>query len=168
MSNTSGKTLGKEYLKKIQDYLAKTEALPVSRDGTLNITAIADKAGVPKQSIYKNPGIRDAVEKAKTEKGLASWAEVRSEASKPASAATKVPGITPGLPAERKATVDGNKRLQAAERRASTLEQQNAALVAENFEFRRQLKDLRQQMGREDMMIDTGRRIPGAASKANA
>lgn len=28
MSNISGKTLGKEYLKRVQDYLARTEALP--------------------------------------------------------------------------------------------------------------------------------------------
>ncbi len=75
MSAASGKALGKEYLAKMQDYLARTESLPVSPDGTLNITAIAADAGVPKQSIYKNPSIRDAVEKAKTEKGVASWAE---------------------------------------------------------------------------------------------
>ena len=53
-----------------------------------------------------------------------------------------------------------SKQTKVLERRVNQLEQQNAALVAENAELRRQLKSLRLQMGREDMAIETGRRIP--------
>ena len=46
------------------------------------------------------------------------------------------------------------------------LEQQNAALVAENYEMRRQLKELRLQLGREDMTIETGRRVAVPSDEA--
>lgn len=75
MNTASGRALGEEYLAKMKEYLARTECLPISPDGTLNITAIAAAAGVPKQSLYKNPGIREAVEQAKAEHGVAIWAE---------------------------------------------------------------------------------------------
>lgn len=156
MESLSGKALGADYLRKIETYLEQANMLPVSRDGSLNVTAIAKKAGIPKQSIYKNPAIRLAIEQAKAAHGVESWAERRANVA----------------PSDGKADLDANgnsrsptlscdgKRLQAAERRVSTLEQQNAALVAENFELRRQVKDLKQQFARQDMMIDTGRRVP--------
>lgn len=156
MGTLSGKALGADYLRKVEAYLAKADLLPVSRDGTLNVTAIAESAGIPKQSIYKNPAIRRAIEEAKAARGLDSWAERRASTPQdcvqaPTEAAT---------PASQSAALSENKRLQAAERRVSALEQQNAALMAENFELRRQLKALKQQLGRQDMMIDTGRRVP--------
>lgn len=152
MSTLSGKEIGQEYLSRVEAYLAQTDSLPVSREGTLNITAIAEQAGVPKQSLYKNPAIKQAIQQAKAKQGLHSWAEQR---------ATATEGGQPQGSASQptKGTAEG-KRLQAAERRLSVIEQQNAALTAENFELRRQLKEARQQLGREDMVIDTGRRIP--------
>lgn len=153
MSNMaqSGKALGDEYLRKIQTYLSAQKALPVSKDGSLNITAIAEQAGIPKQSIYKNPAIREAIKEAKASRGGESWSERRASAPKEPMAEGEAP--------PRLATGD-SKRLQAAERRVAALEQQNAALAAENHELRRQVKELKQQLGRQDMMIDTGRRIP--------
>lgn len=155
MDTLSGKALGADYLRKVEAYLAQADSLPVSRDGTLNVTAIAEGAGIPKQSIYKNPAIRRAIEQAKASRGIDSWAERRAnlphESDQTLSETEKT--------SARAAASDG-KRLQTAERRVSTLEQQNAALVAENFELRRQLKDLKRQLGRQDMMIDTGRRVP--------
>lgn len=52
-----------------------------------------------------------------------------------------------------------SKQSKLLERRLNQLEQQNAALVAENAEQRQQLKSLHLQMGRDDMAIETGRRI---------
>lgn len=157
MSTTlSGKALGADYLRRVEAYLGEADSLPVSRDGTLNVTAIAEGAGIPKQSIYKNPAIRRAIEQAKASRGIDSWAERRANLPHDSDQATSKPEHISSASAP---SSDG-KRLQAAERRVSTLEQQNAALVAENFELRRQLKDLKRQLGRQDMMIDTGRRVP--------
>lgn len=164
MGTLNGKALGADYLRRVEVYLAQTESLPVARDGTLNVTAIAEKAGIPKQSIYKNPAIRQAIEQAKAARGIDSWAERR--ASRPQEGEDgQADAESPASP--RAASTD-SKRLQAAERRVSTLEQHNAALAAENFELRRQLKDLRQQLGRQDMMIDTGRRMPAPVAENNA
>ena len=156
MGALSGKTIGADYLRKVESFLANSDSLPMSRDGSLNVTAIAEQAGIPKQSIYKNPAIRQAIEKAKTALGIPSWSERRensSEESGPTQSETEIPSQHRGVS-------NDAKRLQAAERRISALEQQNAAFVAENFELRRQLKDLKQKLGRQDMIIDTGRRVP--------
>lgn len=156
MDTLSGKALGADYLRKVEAYLVQADSLPVSRDGTLNVTAIAEGAGIPKQSIYKNPAIRRAIEQAKASFGIDSWSERRAN----------LPNYSDEAPSEAESTSspraapNDSKRLQTAERRVSTLEQQNAALVAENFELRRQLKDLKRRLGRQDMMIDTGRRVP--------
>ena len=154
MEALSGKALGADYLRKIETYLEQADMLPISRDGSLNVTAIAEKAGIPKQSIYKNPAIRQAIEQAKAVRGVESWAERRANVA-PSAGTANLDGQS------RSQALSGeDKRLKVAERRVSTLEQQNAALVAENFELRRQLKDLKRQLGRQDMMIDTGRRVP--------
>lgn len=140
----SGKAIGQEYLVRIHAYLDRTESLPLLGDGGLNMSAIASAADIPRQSLYKNPAIRNLLENAKAKRG----APVRqsAEASNTATSGTAV-------------TREG-KQTKVLERRVNQLEQQNAALVAENAELRRQLKSLRLQMGREDMAIETGRRIP--------
>ncbi len=141
----SGKTIGKQYLDSVQAYLARTPDLPVAADGGLNVTEIAERTGVPRQSFYKNPGIRVALEEARDARGI----PARAPADQPAADGAGVP-----------ATDRAAKKTKTLERRVTLLEQQNAALVAENAELRRQLKALRLQHGREDMSIDTGRRIP--------
>jgi hypothetical protein len=140
----SGKALGQEYLGRIQAYLNQTESLPLLTDGSLNMSAIASAADIPRQSLYKNPAIRSLLESAKTN----CKAPIRHEDE----ARANVAGI-PTVTRE-------SKQTKALERRVNQLEQQNAALVAENAELRRQLKAMRLQMGREDMTIETGRRIP--------
>ncbi len=72
MGTLSGKALGADYLRRVEAYLGQADSLPVSRDGTLNVTAIAEGAGIPKQSIYKNPAIRRAIEQAKASRGIPS------------------------------------------------------------------------------------------------
>lgn len=160
MGTLSGKALGADYLRKVEAYLAQAGDLPVSRDGTLNVTAIAENAGIPKQSVYKNPAIRQAIEQAKAACGVASWADRRASLPQDAGLADPEAVTSP----QRQATSIDRKRLQDAERRVSTLEQRNAVLAAENFELRRRITDLKQQLGRQDMVIDTGRRIPAPVS----
>lgn len=140
----SGKAIGQEYLSRIQAYLDRTESLPLLGDGTLNMSAIAIAADIPRQSLYKNPSIRSLLADAKT----------KSDVPAPQDAKAKERATT-----STEATRE-NKQSKLLERRVNQLEQQNAALVAENAELRRQLKSLRLQMGREDMAIETGRRIP--------
>lgn len=138
----SGKAIGQEYLGRIQAYLNRTEYLPLLGDGTLNMSAIAIAADIPRQSLYKNPSIRSLL------------ADARAKSDAPAQQDVK---------AKERATTEAtreSKQSKLLERRVNQLEQQNAALVAENAELRRQLKSLRLQMGREDMAIETGRRIP--------
>ncbi len=147
---TSGKAVGKQYLQSVQDYLARTPELPVGDDGGLNITEISERSGVPRQSFYKNPGIRAALEEARTARGIADRKELGAQFG------TAAEGGTPTATSGDKAA----KKTKSLERRVTQIEQQNAALVAENAELRRQLKALRLQYGREDMLIETGRRIP--------
>ena len=142
----SGKAIGQEYLGRIRVYLDRTESLPLLGDGSLNMSAIANAADIPRQSLYKNPAIKNLLENAKNKHGT----PVRHEAGEKPST---------GSVATRE-----SKQTKALERRVNQLEQQNAVLVAENAELRRQLKSLRLQMGREDMTIETGRRIPAPPS----
>jgi hypothetical protein len=110
------------------------------------MTHLASVLKIPKQSLYKNPGIRSLIDEAKKRQEIAPKARL-----------TPAPSLeNPSVrrPAE---SID---RLRLSERHVRRLEQQNAALVAENAELRRQLKGLRVQLGREDMMIETGRRLP--------
>lgn len=146
----SGKAIGKQYLESVQHYLARTTELPVAADGGLNVTEISAQTGVPRQSFYKNPAIRAALEDARAAQGI----PVRSPADTPESVAAEG-GTPPGAAGDKAA-----KKTKSLERRLTQIEQQNAALVAENAELRRQLKALRLQHGREDMVIETGRRIP--------
>jgi hypothetical protein len=110
------------------------------------MTHLASVLKIPKQSLYKNPGIRLLIDEAKKRQEIAPKARPTPEAS------AESPRV--GRPTE---SID---RLRLSERRVRRLEQQNAALVAENAELRRQLKGLRIQLGREDMLIETGRRLP--------
>jgi hypothetical protein len=144
----SGKLVGRHYLKILYNYLEHTPRLPTSPDGAINITKIAEQSGIPRQSFYKNPSIKAVLEEAKKAQGF-----FDSPVSNPSSAASsrQVEAATKPLSIE---------KVTVLERRISRLEQQNAALVAENAELRRQLKAIRLQLGREDMAIETGRRIP--------
>jgi len=56
-------------------------------------------------------------------------------------------------------TSSGGSRLSESERRVHKLEQQNAAMIAENTDLRQQLKVLRLSLAREDMTIETARRV---------
>jgi len=143
LDGLSGKARGEEYAHRMEAYLEKTPELPLL-NGSLNVKAIAEAAGIPTQSVYKNPAIRRALEAAKERLGVQSWAEGRTR--------TDASSVTPPKP-------ESDVKVRRLEQQLTTLEQRHSAVVAENFELRRQLKELRLQFGREDMMIETGRRI---------
>lgn len=148
----SGRDVGKEYLNSFLAYLDRTPDLPTTQNGLINVAAIAEETGIPRQSFYKNPGISDALEGARSRMGQ----HQKFGNEDGATPNIVAPGGTPALPSDKKA--------KALERKITQLEQQNAALVAENAELRRQVKAIRLQAGRVDMMIETGRRIPPSSN----
>ena len=144
----SGRQIGLEHLGSLDDYLSKGGQLPVStKDGTLNLAELARATGIPKSSFYQNPKVKERLEAARTAQGLSRHGERQAPESD--SAPSIVDATSSGATG---ATL-------LLERRLHRLEQQNAVLVAENYELRRQLKELRLQLGRADMTIETGRRV---------
>lgn len=146
----SGRDIGREHLGTLEAFLQSGAALPWGRDGTVNLSELAKVTGIPKSSFYQNPAVRAVVD------GLRP-ALIDSATSAPSGS----PSIGLSQTTDPSSVSAEERKSQRLERRVNGLEQQNAALVAENFELRRQLKDLKLQMGRQDMMIDTGRRVVG-------
>ena len=140
-----GKALGDAYVRRAKAYLSRATELPM-QNGSVNVTALAEAAGVPTQSVYKNSHIRQALEDARKRLGLPSWSENKASPSP-----TDSPDVT------RRSDSDG--KVSRLEKRLSDLEQKYSAAMAENYELRQQLKDLRLQLARDDMMIESGRRI---------
>lgn len=140
----SGKVIGSEYVQSFRSYLATALSLPRNEDGSLSISAIAEASGIPRQSFYKNPQLKCLLD------------EVREDSVGRSS--LDRPQISGGRREQSEGGSDD--RAKVLERRLHKLEQLNAAVVAENTELRRQLKAMRLQLGREDMTIETGRRIP--------
>lgn len=145
LAGLSGKALGDAYVRRAVAYLSHATELPML-NGSVNVTALAEAAGVPTQSVYKNLTIRQALDDAKKRLGVQSWGENKAS-----------PSATDSPEATRRGDSDG--KLLRLEKRLSDLEQKYSAAMAENYELRQQLKDLRLQLGREDMMIESGRRI---------
>ena len=88
LEGLSGRARGEEYAHRVQAYLDKTSELPVL-NGALNVKAIAEAAGIPTQSIYKNPAIREKLETAKERLGVESWAESHAQTESPDEAPPK-------------------------------------------------------------------------------
>lgn len=141
----SGRAVGEDYVERVRRYLDSNPTLP-TRQGELDMTALASVIGIPRQSLYKNPGIRPLIE------------QMRSQLH-PLMAEQPVPAPGSKSSAAQPADDVRSAQLHRLERRVMALEQHNAALVAENAELRRQLRELRTALGRDDMMIESGRRI---------
>jgi len=153
MSGKNGKQIGQGHLATLEAFLDTGAPLPVSpKDGTLNLTELASTTGIPKSSFYQNPNVKARLEVARLEQGLVRQGERQAAPE--------------GAPERKEAAVRSSGSTTVLERRVHRLEQQNAALVAEAFELRRQLKELRLQLGREDMMIETARRVPAPPENA--
>lgn len=131
MEKLNGANLGQVNLGKVAAYLnglaAARESLP-ERDGKPNMSAIAMTAGVDRQVLYKNPAVRAAIERAASDLGLGAYERRQEQAA------------------------SGPDR---RDQRILKLEQENAALRAENIELRRRLRTVEHV---EAHMVATGRR----------
>lgn len=146
MTKRSGVQQAGDYVENFQSYLAglkeRGDPLPLRSNGELNLSKIAADSGIRDRGrFYTNAKLKELLEQARS--------------AQPA----PTPNTTLAAPNTAPSEADSDA-LRRAERRAQRLEQHNAALVAENAELRRQLRELRLQLGREDMVIETGRRIP--------
>jgi hypothetical protein len=144
MTGKNGRDIGDEHFAKLEAYVKSGAAIPIGRDGSVNVSKLGELARVPRGSFYQNSAIQGLVEELRKAKPAAPQAGAEAAAAEVGMSARNA----------------DDKKSQRLEKRVQALEQQNAALVAENYELRRQLKDMRLQLGREDMTIETGRRIP--------
>lgn len=128
----SGSAIGAENVGSLKNYLEALERegrpLPM-RGGEVNRSAIALACGFDRQVLYKNPAAKALLD----------------------AAFEKLPLVT-GDAEEAKPEAKSDRR----DRRILTLEQQNAALRAENAGLREKLRRLEQV---EDIMVTTGRRV---------
>lgn len=62
-----GQEIGSKYVERVRAYLISGESLPLLPSGDVNVSAIADKAKVPRQSMYKNGTIRNLIEIARAD-----------------------------------------------------------------------------------------------------
>lgn len=154
----NGKDIGDGYVVALDAYLNQGGTLPLSsKDGTLNLTELHRITGIPKGTFYQNPSVVKRLDKELTALGISR----RGDAAKRSSDAPTIEQQSPGQ------SVQSDVRAtQMLERKLHKFEQHNSVLVAEVFELRRQNKELRLQLCREDMMIETGRRIPAPPSAA--
>ena len=144
----SGAQRGQDNVAAFEAYVTglreRGESLPLTSRGEVNLSKVATDSGIGDRGrFYTNDALKTLLADAsKTLRAVASTAET-------------VAAEAPTQHAERNSTDD----LRRAERRAQRLEQANAVLVAENADLRRQVRELRMQLGREDMVIETGRRV---------
>ena len=67
----SGKQIGDGHLATLEHYLSNGGTLPVSsKDGTLNLTALAKATGIPKSSFYQNPNVKARLEATREQVGV--------------------------------------------------------------------------------------------------
>lgn len=145
----SGRDVGREHLATLQAFLGTGTALPLGRDGTVNLAELARLTGIPKSSFYQNPSIRSLL------------GERRPVAkTKPRSNSAEPPADC-GLETPNHVSADTTE-IHRLRLRNHSLEQQATSHVAEISELRKQIKALQLRLGRQDMMIDTGRRVVAA------
>lgn len=142
----NGQELGRQYVAKLQTFLSSAIELPLSgRDGALNLAELCRLTGIPRSSFYQNPSLTSLLTGALKDRGV-----VRRGATKAQSESVDT---------EACGESDFQRGRQSLERKVHQLEQQLAVAAAENASLRLEIKSLRLQLGREDMMIETGRRV---------
>lgn len=143
----SGSQRGQDNVAAFETYLAglreRGETLPLTPKGDVNLSKVAAESGIRDRGrFYTNDRLKSLL----------------ADASKTLNP-TAMPVDASAHEAQPPRRDDNGDALRRAERRAQRLEQTNAVLVAENADLRRQIRDLRLQMGRDDMVIATGRRV---------
>ena len=123
----SGKDIGVENVEKLKAYIASIDALP-ARGCKVHVSAVAEAVRIDRQTLYKNPLARQLLEEAVRRKGLRGIG-AREDQSETA--------------------------IAKLERKIRELETKNSALLAENWELRRELTKLRQ----VDALLEQGKRV---------
>ncbi|MEX3982499.1 DUF6262 family protein [Paraburkholderia sp. EG287A] len=141
----NGRDVGREHLATLQAFVQSGNPVPVGRDGNLNLAELSRITGIPKSSFYQNPDVRSLTETLRDAR--------KAESTPKDDRASEV-----AIVSSSRVRIE-TRQMQRLERRVNSLEQQNAVLVAENAALRKQLRNLHQQLARQDMMIDTGKRI---------
>lgn len=140
--------IGAKHFAAIEAYFRDGGIVPtMAKSGYLNLSELVRITGVPRSSFYQHDAIAQLVEDACIAQGINRQPQLRQ--------GSEVQSEPDGSPAS-----SPNPKTRQLEKRVHRLETQNAGLMAENAELRRQLKQLHLQLGREDMQIDSGRRIP--------
>lgn len=121
--------------------------LPTRTSGEVNLTKIAEESGVGDRGrFHTNEKLKLLLDGAKATLLATPIAHVDEDVK------SSVQNI--------EARSGSPEALERAQRHAHRLEQMNASLIAENADLRKLVKNLRLQLGREDMIIETGRRVP--------
>ena len=123
----SGKQIGGEHVQKLRDYFEAVDAVP-ARAGKAHVTAIAEAVGLDRQVFYKNPMARQLLEEAVLKNGLR--------------------GIDPR-------DEQSDTQVAMLEKKLTKLEQENSAMLAENWELRREIAKLRH----VEKLMEEGKRV---------
>ncbi|WP_287849715.1 DUF6262 family protein [Acidiphilium sp.] len=128
-----GRQTGEAHVASLAAYLASLrdnrQGLPV-RSGKVNSSAVAHACGFNREVLYQNPRCKEMLTQATTELGIV------------------------GIETRPEAVADPERK--ALENRVATLERRNAALQAEVYELRRQLKNYDTV---EAILVQSGRRV---------
>jgi predicted RNase H-like nuclease (RuvC/YqgF family) len=118
-----GQEIGAEHVERFKTYLESIDTLP-ARNGKMHVTAVAEAAGLDRQTLYKNQVIRKLFAEAVAQKGLR--------------------GIDRGdNQGDSQLASHLERKIADQDTRIKSLETKNASLMAENLELRRQLARLR-------------------------
>ncbi|MRW88394.1 hypothetical protein GJ699_00150 [Duganella sp. FT80W] len=144
----SGSQIGAAYAAKFIDFVQSAQGLPVSaKDGSLNIAELVRLTGIPKESFYQNPSLIKTLDQVCACFDVPRWGALRRRDGASA----------------RRVQPQGTERVTASHshltKAIQKLESQNKTLNAENLELRRHLRLLKLELGRQDMAIETGRRV---------
>jgi hypothetical protein len=145
LSMKNGRDIGKENLAVLQEFVRSGQPIPLGRDGKLNLAELSRITEISKSSFYQNPAMRLVINTLRGASG--NEPDARKD------------GGTQKYVDEVKVARDEARQLQQLERKLHALEQRVAVLAAENSMLRKQLIASNQQLARQDMMIDSGKRI---------
>nr|WP_315475943.1 hypothetical protein [uncultured Undibacterium sp.] len=142
----NGAEIGRNYFKRVEAYLNGLVTPPLLSSGAINFSIIARESGVPRQSLYKNPAIRDLIEALKlNHQGTSPKKELRNKSAK----------VLINLDS----SSSNSQKKRDSDKKVHQLEQKNAALFSENMELRRQIKELKMEIAGAELMIESGRRV---------
>ncbi|NUX98835.1 hypothetical protein [Paraburkholderia youngii] len=147
----NGQEIGQDYVEGLRAFFKAGGPVPLSSDGVLNLAELSRLTRIPKCSFYQNSRLKECLDEHLRSNGISRRGTTEKKQAQEASSFEPSTG-------------SAEPSTSALERRIQQLQQRNAILVAEVGELRAQISQLRLRLGREDMMLESGRRIaiPGA------